>query len=212
MDLYLLPGLAADRRLFARMHFPGHTVHYLDHPVMPPRSTLSDYAHAHMHAVDRSRKHALIGVSMGGMIAQELALLTAPHKTVLVSSWKGPQEMPPAIKLLRGTHPERVLTKAFMQRTLPFVKWQMGIEGPEDAALFADLLERYTTEQMKIQLNACLTWNGPSRAPGPLLHIHGDADRLMPLVHIKDPVVIKGGGHFMVYNKAEEVRAAIDLR
>ncbi|MBL7964197.1 MAG: alpha/beta hydrolase [Flavobacteriales bacterium] len=204
--LYGLPGLGADHRLFSRLDLSGFTPTFLDWPVMPKGSALRDYALALSTSIDATVPHALVGVSMGGMVAQELAGITHPEKVIIISSWKGPQEMPPTLKLMRGTHPERLLSKAFMKRTLPFVRWQMGLEGPASMALFDELLHVHTLEQLKVQINACLTWDGPPEPVPHLTHIHGDNDLLMPLAHIDRPVVVKGGGHFMVFDRATEVQ------
>jgi hypothetical protein len=37
------------------------------------------------------------------------------------------------------------------------------------------------------------------------VHIHGTADRLFPPKKLTPDYWIKGGGHFMVWNRAEEV-------
>ncbi|MBK6752716.1 MAG: alpha/beta fold hydrolase [Flavobacteriales bacterium] len=94
MDIYLIPGLASDHRLFERLELPGHTLHCLEWHRMPERSTIERFARALATKVDVSRPHALVGVSMGGMVAQEMAALTKPSKVVIISSWKGRAEMP----------------------------------------------------------------------------------------------------------------------
>lgn len=176
---------------------------------MPEGSTLKDYADALSSRMDASQPHALIGVSMGGMVAQEMAAITRPARTIIISSWKGPHEMPMPIKLLRGTHAERLLTPLFMKHALPMVRWQMGLETPEDHALFDAFLAATPLEQVRVQIAAVLGWEGPAQPMPRLTHIHGDHDRLMPIAHIKDAQVIKGGGHFMVFNRAEAVGEAL---
>lgn len=205
MDLYLIPGLGADHRLFGKLDLSGHTVHYLDWPTMPAGSTMTEYAKALAAQVDTTRPHVLIGVSMGGMVAQELAALTKPVKVIIISSWKGPQEMPRQIRLLRGTHPERILTPMILKQTLPIARWQMGIESPEDIALFDQLITVHNIDQLKGQINACVTWTGPGEPVEHVVHIHGDHDRLMPIANVKDARIVTGGSHFMVFNKAKEV-------
>jgi hypothetical protein len=142
---------------------------------------------------------------MGGMVAQELAAITDPRHVVIISSWKGPQEMPQHLKLLRGTHPERVLSRTFLQRAMPLFRWQMGVETPETQALFGQFLNTSTLDQLKVQINACLNWNGPVRPVGSLIHIHGDQDRLMPIGGVKGARVVKGGGHFMIIDQAPAI-------
>ena len=209
MDLYLLPGLGADGRLFSRLELPGHEKHALEWPQMPEGSTLRAYAEVLARRVDAMKPHALIGVSMGGMVAQELAAITHPMKTIIISSWKGPHEMPMHLRLLRGTHAEKLLTPALMKRVLPAVRYQMGLETPEDIALFDAFTAAMPLAQLRIQIAAVLGWEGPDQPVMGLVHIHGDQDRLMPWGAIKGAEVIQGGGHFMVFNRAAEVASAI---
>lgn len=209
MDIYLIPGLGADHRLFGKLDLSGHTVHYLDWPVMPAGSTVKDYATVLAPKVDTTRPHVLIGVSMGGMVAQELAALTGPQRVVIISSWKGPHEMPAPIKVLRGTHPEKLLSRAFIQRTKPFLRWQKGATDADAIALLDALLDVHPVAQLQVQVDAVLRWNGPARPVPGLVHIHGDNDHLMPLGPIRGAVVVKGGGHLMVYTQAPTVSALV---
>lgn len=209
MDLYLIPGLGADHRLFGALDLPGHPLHFLDWPAMDEGSTLADFASVLAAKVDMTRPHALIGVSMGGMVAQELAVMTKPKYTIIVSSWKGPQEMPPVIRAMRGMHPERMLTQAFLRRLLPLVRWQMGLATSADATLFDSFIASVSLEQLKVQIAAVLAWEGPPRPVPSLVHLHGDNDLLMPVEHIAGATVVPGGGHFMVHNRGEELSGLV---
>jgi pimeloyl-ACP methyl ester carboxylesterase len=209
MHLYLLPGLGADGRLFDRIDFGAHGAHRIDWPAMPEGSSLRDYAEVLARRVDTNQAHALVGVSMGGMVAQEMALITRPARTIIISSWKGPQEMPMPVKLLRGTHAEKLLTPVFMKHALPMVRWQMGLETKADNDLFDAFVAATPLEQVRVQTAAVLGWEGPAEPVAGLVHIHGDHDRLMPISPIKGAEVIRGGGHFMVFNRAIEVGSAV---
>jgi hypothetical protein len=41
--------------------------------------------------------------------------------------------------------------------------------------------------------------------PANLVHIHGNADRLLPYKYVKADHTINGGGHFMIVNQAKEL-------
>lgn len=176
---------------------------------MPLGSTIRDFAEVLSHRVDVTRPHALIGVSLGGLVAQDLAALTRAERVIIVSSWKGMEEMPAAVKLLHGTHAERILTPGFMKHGMPIVRWHMGLETKADNDLFDAFLAATPLEQVRVQIAAVLGWEGSAEPVAGLVHIHGDHDRLMPITHIDAATVIKGGGHFMVFNRAAEVASAI---
>lgn len=209
MDIHLIPGLGADHRIFDRllMDAPHRIAH--DWPIMPEGSSLVDFAKKLALKVDSSRPHVLIGMSMGGMVVQEMAAITKPSAVAIISSWKGPAEMPIHIRTLRGTHPERVLTKAMLLRILPVIRWQMGVEDTDAVELLESFALATNLDRLKIQVSAVLDWEGPSHPFPGLIHIHGDHDRLMPLASITDAHVVKGGTHFMVYQKGSEVERVL---
>ena len=64
--------------------------------------TLVDYA-KRMSAFVTESNTILIGVSFGGIIAQEMAEFVKPKKIVIISSIKNNQELPSAMQLARKT-------------------------------------------------------------------------------------------------------------
>lgn len=209
MDIHLIPGLGAGHRIFDKLLVDAPCRHAHDWPVMAPGSSLRHFAEALAERIDASRPHVLIGMSMGGMVVQEMAAITNPEQVIIISSWKGPQEMPLPIRSLRGTHPERMLTKEVLKRLMPMIRWQMGVSGEEELALLDAFMSAHTIEQLKVQVAAVLDWKGLPIPMERLLHIHGDQDRLMPLGAIQKPIVVPGGTHFMVFSKATEVEAIV---
>jgi hypothetical protein len=63
---------------------------------------------------------------------------------------------------------------------------------------------------MKWAINIILTWRGDYTAKS-IIQIHGDKDRTFPIRYISKPdYAIKGAGHFMVVQNAEEIGKIID--
>lgn len=210
MRLYCLPGLGVDRRIFDRCDFGDHEVIKLDWPVMPRGSTLTDYARKMAALVDQDEPHVLLGLSMGGMVAQEMAAITRPARVIIVSSWKGPWEMPRLIRWLRPLRPERLLTEWMMRRCVPLIRImraKLGMETADATTHVQRMMARWPARQIRVMTRAVLDW--PGARVNDLVHLHGDRDALMPLRHIRDPIVIPGGTHIMVYTLADAVSAAV---
>ena len=202
MRVYLLPGIGCDRRLFSRMELPGHEVRVLEWPDFPRGCTLSGLARELASGVDASRPHILAGVSMGGMVAQELALLTNPQKVVLISSWTGPAEWPLHARLARRFHLWNTVNRFSMWFSWP-LKNVLGHRPRDIDRLLWEMAKAQTATKVRRGLRALLHWEG-STWKGPLARIHGDNDHVIPL---KRPVghVIPGGEHIMVLTRAGEV-------
>ena len=212
MDIYLIPGLASDRRLFEKLELPGHTLHCLEWHRMPERATIAQFARDLAAQVDVSRPHALVGVSMGGMVAQEMAALTKPSKVVIISSWKSRAEMPWNIKALRGWRPERFVRDVVVRRLFPYLRllrWTLGLEDRASQEIGQAMLNTFPARDLRVMIDAIVHWDGPPAPIPGLVHIHGDKDRLMPISLIRGARVIHGGTHFMVYAKGKEVSAAV---
>lgn len=204
MKVYLIPGLGADHRLFKNINIPNAELTALDWPEMPEGSSLADYAEKLSKHVDRSEPFCLLGVSMGGMVALELARIVQPERTFLISSWKSPEEFPTSVKALSKVKLTSLINDWTMRISMPLVKFTLGAESKEDEELLEKMINSLSVEQMRIGAEAILSWKG-CELPKELVHIHGNIDRVMPIDKIKDPIVVEGGGHTMVYNRAEEI-------
>ena len=202
MKLYLLPGVGCDGRLFDRLDLSGVDVVRLNWPRFEADDTLPRIAARMQDAVRADEPHVIAGVSMGGMVAQELAVLTRPRKVILISSWTGPHEW----NLLTRVN-ARVGLHAIIRDWSVRAAWPLKrlIDRREEA--IDRLLWTMAREQGAAQLRrgtaAIMRWKG-STWDGPLVRIHGGRDIVTPLRFPVDHLV-KGGQHVMVLTRAEEV-------
>jgi len=201
--IYLLPGLGTDHRLFARLDLDGLPVHVLEWPLYGRGCTLPGLAREMATGIDAGRPHILVGVSMGGMVAQEIAALTRPERVVLVSSWTGPHEWPRRVRLAARLQLHHLITDLSMRATWPLKRRLLG--GKDDAVdrLLYDMAVAQTARRIRIGTGALLRWKG-SPWQGPLVRIHGDADRIIPLRFPVDHLV-RGAGHVMMLTHGSEV-------
>ena len=202
MTIYFLPGVGCDMRLFSRITLSGHEMKMLEWPPFPKGCTLEELAAEMRHSVDETMPHILVGVSMGGMVAQELALLTKPEKVILISTWTGPKEWPWHVHVAKALGLTWLIGGFTMRVTWPLKR----ILGQRDRAtdkLLWDMATKQTAAKIRRGVEAVLRWQG-TRWGGRVARIHGTNDHV---ISIRFPVdhAVKGGGHIMVLNRPKEI-------
>jgi pimeloyl-ACP methyl ester carboxylesterase len=145
---------------------------------------------AAMDAVGAERAH-IYGASLGGMIAQELALSHRDRVNTLVLGCTntGITAVPgsPGILRLMLTR-ERMTAEEAGRRAAPFLFHRALTEDPEavEEALRKRIGRPASPVGYRRQLQATLRWSSLTRLPRlrvPTLVLHGDHDRLIPQVN-----------------------------
>ena len=92
--IYLLPGLGADYRIFQNIDLQGHEVINISWVEPEKQDTLATFAHKLIKEFNILPDSILIGNSLGGMFAIELAKKIKTDKVILISSIKTIKEAP----------------------------------------------------------------------------------------------------------------------
>lgn len=176
-------------------------------PAFEANDSLAGIARRLRPQVREAEPHVLVGVSMGGMVAQELALLTRPRMVVLISSWTGPGEWPMFVRISARLGLHRVIRAWSMRAVWPLKRLLDPRERTIDELLFA-MARAQSARQIRRGTGAIMRWQG-SRWDGPMVRIHGDRDRVTPLRFPVDHLV-PGGQHIMVLTRAGQVSAILN--
>ncbi|MDB5007495.1 MAG: hypothetical protein JWP45_1888 [Mucilaginibacter sp.] len=202
--IYLIPGLGADTRVYNNIDLGDQDVVCVDWIEPNPTDTLATYAQKLIYQYNILPKSVVIGNSMGGMIAIEIAKLIPMEKVILISSIKTIDEEPRYFTLIRSLPFYKLIPgKAFTSAEI-LVKPFFGHMNAEDNWLFKDMLKKSSPVFLKWAMNAVLHW-GNKTIPKNTLQITGDKDIVFPIKRIKEAIVIKGGTHIMIFEKAKEV-------
>jgi pimeloyl-ACP methyl ester carboxylesterase len=204
MKLYFISGLGADSRVFKHIQVPeGYEVVYLDWIPPVASESLSHYAYRLAESIDTKEAFGLVGLSMGGMIASEIAKIYHPVTTILLSSIPVNSSMPAyfnwAYKLrLHKLVPIRLLKSASI--------WKRGLapDSAEDKHILRQVIRDTDPAFVRWAMGAILTWKNDSLPPN-YWHIHGSRDEILPLKYTYPTHIIEGGNHLMIMNKAEEL-------
>lgn len=203
MIIYCLPGVGCDHRLFDRLELPPDLrVVKLDWPGFTKGDSLGRIAACIHPLVEADEPHILAGVSMGGMVAQELAVLTRPVMVVLISSWTGPAEFPPYVKVAKALNLPHLIGDLTMRATWP-LKRLLGRRDRTTDKLLWDMARGQGAAKIRHGVQAVLRWKG-SPWQGPVVRIHGTNDHVIPLRFPVDQQV-EGGSHIMVLDHSAEI-------
>ena len=205
--IYCISGLGADERAFSRLQVDGYNITCLPWLAPLPKETITAYA-SRMREDIIEENPVLMGLSFGGMMSIEIAKQLPVEKLILISSIRCVKELPVWMKTAGMLRLNRVLP----MRPYPFIEpiqnRNLGISTPEEIELVRSYRRNAPQAYMDWAINQVLNWRN-SWYPTPLYHIHGDADRLFPIRNVSPTHVIKGGGHFMIMNRAGEVNTAL---
>ena len=206
MNIYLFSGLGADERLFQKLKpVPGYT--YVPVPFVDPASakTLVDYAKLMISAHNFQAPCIFGGVSIGGMIAQEVAQIIKPEKLILISTLQFRNELPNLFKWANNRLVKSLLSKSVLE-TIAAVGDKFTIKSTEGRELFYSMLQDSDPSFMKFGAGVVMGWE-PPKANVPIIRIHGTSDRVFPLSRINEKKckLIGGGNHFMIYERGEEI-------
>lgn len=213
MICYLIPGLGCSEKIFENLRFPpGITSVPIYWAPYHQSQTLSDYCISLLPQVDFTKQHVLVGVSFGGAVAVELAKLSNPVLTVIVSSVPTAREIPRYFRYAGWLGCNRLPAGLpFMPKAI--LRYFVGFAfAPLDKRALTVLSKEIANSNPSLvqwSINALMGWKS-SELPNRFLHIHGSSDRIFPVRCVAPDVVIKGGGHFMIYTHAKLIGQLIE--
>ena len=204
MKVYFISGLAADSRVFKHIQLPSpHEVIHLEWIKPEKNESLSSYAARLSQYIDHTQPFALVGLSMGGMMAAEIAKLYPPAVTILLSSVPVNAHLPFYFKWISGTGVHKIVPVGLLKQ-ISVLKRGLTPDTAEDKAILKQVIEESDPLFIRWAMQAILTWENEV-IPQPYFHIHGSKDEILPLKYTRPTHIIDGGNHLMIMSKAKEL-------
>ena len=198
-----MPGLAASSKVFENIKLDSkkYSLHRIDWIQPKKNESIKTYC-VRLSKKIKHKNPVLLGVSFGGIIAQELDKIIKVKKLIIVSSVKSHKEYPILYKIARDYQLNNALPFGMFDN---FIKFSLKL-NINKLYKRIDLAERYLTERNEIYLEwavwSLLNWKQEKYRPD-LIHIHGDKDKVFPIENISKCIKIKGGRHEMIILKAK---------
>lgn len=205
--IYCISGLGTDANIFNNLKIQDVRLHCLPWINPVQNETIKSYA-ARMAACITEENPVILGVSFGGLLAIEIARLLPVKKVFVISGFKLSAEVPLSLKiagLLRLNQVVPIRHYSFLDR---LGNYRLGVSTQQEKEMVMAYRKNANLAQLKWSIHQILNWKNTWLPPN-LCHIHGDKDKIFPIKKIKPHVVVKGGTHMMVYNRATEISTLI---
>jgi pimeloyl-ACP methyl ester carboxylesterase len=204
MKVYFISGIAADRRAFRHIRLPaGFESIHIDWIKPLSNESLKDYAIRLSDKINTREPFCLVGLSMGGIVASEIALRTHPRAIVIIGSVPVYSHLPSYYKWAGRLKFHRVLPGSFYKYA-SMTKHFFTREPHEDKQDIYRMIRETDPSFIRWGIGAVLSWTN-NKMPESLTHIHGTRDEVFPFSFTSPTHVIPRGDHMLVISHPEEI-------
>jgi pimeloyl-ACP methyl ester carboxylesterase len=202
--VFLIAGLGADTRVYNNIDLNEDEVISVNWIEPNKTDTLKTYAQKLIIQYNIAKNSIIIGNSLGGMVAIEIANILQIKKVILISSIKTIDEAPWYFSMFRTLPVYKLIPgKVFTSRGY-LIRLVFGKMNEANTWLFNDMLKNSSPTFVKCAMKAVLAWDNKHVPPNTYV-IAGDKDHIFEYRKIKNAIIVKGGTHIMIFDKAKEI-------
>lgn len=164
--------------------------------------------------MDVNNEITLIGLSFGGLVAQEMAKLIPCKQVIIISSVRSPEQFSWQLKLASKTRLYKIVPFWLMHLGNKLTAdYYFSTTSKTESVLLHQIINDTDPHFLKWAIEKIMTWENEGITV-PLTHIHGAKDRIFPIKPIRSLRThrlkeIPNGGHFMIVNQVRQIQALI---
>lgn len=203
--VYFIPGMAAGPEIFRNIRLPKehYDVEVLEWLIPKKNETLKEYA-GRMADRIKDPNPILIGVSFGGIVAQEMNEFLNLRKLIIISSVKNRKELPRRMRFAGATGLYKLIPTSLVLSREDLTTFSIGPKSKRRLRLYQKYLNVRDPYYLDWSIKQIVTWKRKEVTPG-LIHIQGDKDKVFPFKYIESAIVVKNGTHIMIINRGREI-------
>jgi len=205
MKLYAISGLGADERVFQYLN--------IEHELIPipwltteKSEPIEIYAKRMAKKINKEEEFGILGVSFGGLVAVEMSKVLKPKVTILISSTETNKGLRGVYKLMGKSSLATLIPSKLFDIPRGIAKFLFGTDQTE---LLNSILEDTDNMFTKWAVNELINWKNEAKIEN-CIKINGTKDKLIPPNKTENQILIEGGEHFMIVDKAEEISEIIN--
>jgi pimeloyl-ACP methyl ester carboxylesterase len=205
---YILSGLCADERVFDQIDFGSYAPIFIPWEKVDSQQSLESYVNQLSRQVHATNP-ILIGISFGGIVAQEMSLLFQNCPVLIISSIKTRSELPFFMRFSGKIGLNKLIPTKTIFKLKRLNYWFFGTKIAAEKQVLEDILSDSDPKLAKWAVGQIVHWKRTKPVPAKILHIHGDNDRIFNISNTSPDFIVQGGTHLMTVSKPEEVSSLI---
>ena len=195
--------MGTTKEVFSELNLPHGEIEYLEFPEPKLNEDLKEYSSRMAEEIDDSNENILVGLSMGGFVAQEITRIRRIEKVILISSITNDHDWQKIMAWLRKLNvasflPARIYKEAIV-RLLP-----LAINKNQTKIDFVKMAKQFSANYFKFAVVQLSQWT-EVECLAPIVQIHGDCDELFSIGAKKSKYIVRGGKHLMIATHANEI-------
>jgi hypothetical protein len=202
--LYCISGLGADEKVFQYLDLSFSNPVFIKWIPPLPNEALGNYAIRLKEQFIHDTDPVILGLSLGGMIAVEIAKSISSAKIIIVSSAKTKDEIPFYLKIFQYLPVYKILSPRLIKHSSVIQQYFLGAQSNLCKQYLKEAMRNADIKFYKWAIEAILTWQNKV-IPSNIVHIHGKKDKLLPYRLVKPDIPVAGGGHLMIIENAREL-------
>lgn len=214
MKIYQVSGLGANGNAFRNLRLNDDFEQiYIPWLVPEKNESLAHYSERLLEKINPTEDFILMGLSFGGIVAQEMNRFVHPKHTFLISTVKNRTEMPPLLKFSASLNAHKLIPMSFLisDKAFSYVMLRKFYYTDREKDNIDDIFEFKNKEYLRWSIHKIVNWeHSSSYQEENLTHIHGTKDIVFPINNIKNAINIEGGTHIMVMQKPKQVSREIN--
>ncbi len=208
--IYFIPGMGTTKDVFKHIDLKVENIHFLEYPEPKKEDSLKAYSTRMAEGISDENENILIGMSMGGFIAQEISLVKKVDKLILLSSYTEGQDWQMMLELVKKFNlTELMIDRAFKDIVLAALNLMPGYSKSEKQ-FFLKMAKLFSAKYYTFAAKKLVNWK-PVKLKCPVVKIHGTKDELFPINKVNADYSVEGGGHLMIVNYYKEINEYLKL-
>jgi pimeloyl-ACP methyl ester carboxylesterase len=208
MNIYFIPGLGADKRIFRNIKVPeGCHPFYLDWIKPWKNESLQSYSYRLAEKMETTKPFVIVGLSFGGMLAAEIVNKYPLGRMIILSSIACSNDLPFYYRAAGNIYLHKLVPISLL-KSASLMKRIFTAETAEQKAYLKRVIREVDSSFVRWGLNAIIKWRGRITNSS-YVHIHGSRDAVLPVRFCRPTHVIKGGGHLMILTREREINEII---